>query len=325
MGKVCAIAVAFTLALIASGGAQPYPSRPITVVLPLPPGGAVDALTRIIGEHMREVLGQPIVVESVSGGGGTLGPEHVARAAPDGYTLGVGTNGQYVNNGAVYPLQYDLLKDFAPVALLPHVPFWLIGKKALPANNLQELIAWLKANGDKASAATVGIGTGSQLCGMFLQTKTGTHFQFVPYRGGAPALQDLAGGQIDIMCDLASNSLPQVKSGNIKAFAVASSERWFGSPTTPTFDEAGVPGIDVSVWHGLWAPRDTPKDIIAKLNGAVVSAYGDPTVRQRITDLGMELPPPDQRTPEALGAYQKAEIDKWWPIIKAAGIKSDAN
>jgi tripartite-type tricarboxylate transporter receptor subunit TctC len=223
----------------------------------------------------------------------------------------------------VFALQYDLVKDFAPIALLPHVPYWLIGKKALPANNLQELITWLKANGDKATSGTVGVGTGSQLCGIFLQNKTGTHFQFVPYRGGAPALTDLVAGQIDIMCDLAANSLPQVKSGNVKAFAVAADKRWFASPDTPTVDEAGVPGIYVSVWHGLWAPRDTPKEIIAKLNGAIVSAFADATVRQRIADLGMEIPPRDQQTPEALAAYQKVEIDKWWPIIKAAGIKGE--
>jgi tripartite-type tricarboxylate transporter receptor subunit TctC len=323
MGKLCAAAVAVMLALIGGATAEPYPSRPITIVIPLPPGGAVDALGRILAEHMRTVLGQPVLIDNMSGGGGTIGPGHVARATPDGYTLGIGTNGQYVNNGAVFALQYDLVKDFAPIALLPHVPYWLIGKKSLPANNLQELITWLKANGDKATSGTVGVGTGSQLCGIFLQNNTGTHFQFVPYRGGAPALTDLVAGQIDIMCDLAANSLPQVKSGNVKAFAVAAPKRWFASPDTPTVDEAGVPGIYVSVWHGLWAPRDTPKEIVTKLNGAIVSAFADATVRQRIADLGMEIPPPDQQTPEALAAYQKAEIEKWWPIIKAAGIKGE--
>jgi tripartite-type tricarboxylate transporter receptor subunit TctC len=308
---------------VQTAAAQPYPSRPITIVIPLPPGGAVDALGRILAEHMRMVLDQPVLINNLSGGGGTIGPGHVARATPDGYTLGIGTNGQYVNNGAVYALQYDLVKDFEPVALLPHVPYWLIGKKTLPANNLQELIAWLKVNGDKATSGTVGIGTGSQLCGLFFQNKTGTHFQFVPYRGGAPALQDLVAGQIDMMCDLAANSLPQVKIGNVKAFGVAAKERWFASPDTPTVDEAGVPGIYVSVWHGLWAPRGTPKDIVAKLNGTIVSAFADAAVRQHIADLGMEIPPREQQTPEALRAYQKAEIETCWPIIKAAGIKAE--
>ncbi len=323
--KKIAIAALVLVAGWHAASAQTYPSRPITIVVPLPPGGAVDALARILAEHMRSVLGQPVLIDNISGAGGSIGPGHVARAVADGYTLGIGTNGQYVNNGAVYPLDYDVVKDFAPVALLPHVPYWIVVRKSLPANNLQDLIAWLKTNGDKATTGTVGFGNGSQLCGLFLQQKTGTHFQFVPYRGGAPALQDLVAGQIDMMCDLAANSLPQVKSGTIKAFAVTAKERWFASPDTPTVDEAGVPGIYVQVWHGLWAPRDTPKAIVAKLNGAIVSAYADPVVRQRIADLGMEIPPSDQRTPEALGALQKAEVEKWWPIIKAAGIKADNN
>jgi tripartite-type tricarboxylate transporter receptor subunit TctC len=308
---------------IRTAAAQPYPSRPITIVVPLPPGGAVDALARILAEHMRSVLAQPVLIENIAGAGGSIGPGHVAHAAPDGYTLGIGTNGQYVNNGAVYPLQYDLVKDFDPVALLPHVPYWFVVRKNLPADNLLELVAWLKANGDKATTATVGFGNGSQLCGIFLQQKTGVHFQVVPYRGGAPALHDLVGGQIDMMCDLAANSLPQVKAGTIKAFAVTAGERWFASPETPTVDEAGVPGIHVGVWHGLWAPHGTPKDIVARLNGTIVGAFADATVRQRIADLGMEVPPADQQTPEALRALQLAEIDKWWPIIKAAGIRAE--
>jgi tripartite-type tricarboxylate transporter receptor subunit TctC len=318
------VIIALGLALASTGAARAdvYPSRPITIVVPLPAGGAVDALARILAEHMRSGLGQPVLIDNISGAGGSIGPGHVARAAPDGYTLGIGTNGQYVNNGAVYPLDYDLLKDFDPVALLPHVPYWLVVRKSLPANNLQELVAWLKVNGDHATTATVGFGNGSQLCGLFLQQKTGVHFQYVPYRGGAPALQDLVAGHVDMMCDLAANSLPQVKSGTIKAFAVTAPRRWFASPDTPTVDEAGVPGIHVEVWHALWAPHGTPKDIVVKLNGAIAGAFADDTVRKRIADLGMELPPPDQRTPEALRALQKAEIEKWWPIIKAAGIKA---
>ncbi len=315
--------IAMAMAGLTGAVAQTYPSRPITIVDPLPAGGAVDALARVLAAHMQQVLGQPVLVENISGGGGSLGPGHVARSAPDGYTIGIGTNGQFVNNGAVYPLPYDLIKDFEPIALLPHVPFWFIGRKSLPANNLQELLAWLKTNGDKATFATVGYGNGSQLGGVFLQQKTGVHFQYIPYRGGAPALQDLIAGHVDMMCDLAANSLAQVKAGTIKAFAVAADKRWFASPGTPTLDESGIPGVYVSVWHGLWAPKGTPKDIIAKLNSAVISALDDATVRQRIAALGMELPPTGQRTPAALGALQKAEIAKWWPIIKAAGIKAE--
>jgi tripartite-type tricarboxylate transporter receptor subunit TctC len=303
--------------------AQVYPSRPITAIVPLAAGGAVDTLARILAEHMRTSLGQPIVIDNVSGAGGTVGVGRVARAAPDGYTLGIGQSAQYVANGAIYPLQYDLLKDFEPVALLPNVPYWIIAKKDMPANDLKELIAWLKTNPNKGSAGHAGIGGAAHLCGIYLQNSTGTRFQFVPYRGGAPMLQDLAGGQIDFICDLAANSLSMVRSGQIKAYSVMAKTRWFPAPGIPTTDEAGVPGIYVSTWLGLWVPKGTPKEAIAKLNAAAVAAMADPTVRQRITDQGWEIPAREQQTPEALGAFQKAEIEKWWPIIKAAGIKPD--
>jgi tripartite-type tricarboxylate transporter receptor subunit TctC len=302
--------------------AQAYPSRVITIVVPLAPGGAVDTLARNIAEHMTASLGQPVVIENVSGAGGTLGVARVARAAPDGYTLGTGTASQYVGSQAIYQVQYDLQSDFEPIAFLTDVPYWMVAKKDLPVNDLNELIAWLKANPDKASAGAVGVGMGSHLCGIMFQKTAGTRFQMVPYRGGAPALQDLVGGQLDLMCDLAANSLSMMRAGKIKALAVLAGSRWFAAPDVPTADEAGLPGFHVSTWHGLWAPRSTPKDVVARLNSAVVSAMADPLVRRRIADQGMSIPSGDRQTPEALAAFHKAEIAKWWPIIKAAGIKA---
>jgi tripartite-type tricarboxylate transporter receptor subunit TctC len=318
-----ALALAAHLQTVAPATAQVYPSRPITMIMPLPPGGAVDALARVLAEHMRASLGQPLVIENVSGAGGTLAVARVARAAPDGYTLGIGNWSSYVASGAVYPLQYDLLKDLEPVALLPSVPYWIVAKKSPPPKDLKELIAWLKANPDKASAGTTGASSASHLCGIHFQNSTGTRFQLVPYRGGAPALQDLVGGQIDLMCDLAANDLAMVRSGQIKAYAVMAKTRWFAAPDIPTADEAGVPGIYVSTWHGFWVAKGTPRDVVGKLNAAAMSAMADPAVRQRIADQGMEIPPPEQQTPEALGAFHKAEIEKWWPIIKAANIKAE--
>jgi len=323
LALLLALALAAHLQTIGSAAAQVYPSRPITMIMPLPPGGAVDALARVLAEHMRTSLGQPLVIENVSGAGGTLAVARVARAAPDGYTLGIGNWSSYVASGAVYPLQYDLLKDLEPVALLPSVPYWIVAKKSLPPKDLKELIAWLKANPDKASAGTTGASSASHLCGIHFQNSTGTRFQLVPYRGGAPALQDLVGGQIDLMCDLAANDLSMVRSGQIKAYAVMAKTRWFAAPEVPTADEAGVPGIYVSTWHGFWVAKGTPKDVIGKLNAAAVNAMTDPAVRQRIAAQGMEIPPSEQQTPEALGAFHKAEIEKWWPIIKAANIKAE--
>jgi tripartite-type tricarboxylate transporter receptor subunit TctC len=303
--------------------AQAYPTRPITIIVPLAAGGGTDALARILAEGMRKSLGQAVVIENVSGASGSIGVGRVGRAAPDGYTFGIGTGAHYVNNGAIYQLPYDLVKDFEPVALLPNIPFWIIGRKDLPPSDLQGLIAWLKANPDKAAVGTIGSGGDGHLCSILFQTRTGTRFQFVPYRGGAPLTQDLAGGQIDFTCDFASNALAQVRSRNLKAFAVMAKTRWFAAPDIPTAEEAGVGGLYISAWHGLWAPKGTPGDVIAKVNAAAVDAMADAAVRQRLADLGMDLPPREQQTPEALGALQKAEIEKRWPIIKAAGIKGE--
>jgi tripartite-type tricarboxylate transporter receptor subunit TctC len=303
--------------------AQIYPSRPITMIVPFPAGGATTTLARILAEHMKETLGQPIVVENVAGAGGSLGVTRSARAAPDGYTLSFGNWASHVGAGAVYPAAHDAVTEFEPVARVADTPLWVVARKNLPVNDLKGLIAWLKANPDKASAATVGPGSGSHLCGIYIQNSTGTRFQFVPYRGGAPAMQDLVAGQVDMMCDMSSNSLPHVRAGQIKALAVMAKSRWFGAPDVPTVDEMGVPGIYVSFWHGLWVPKGTPADIVAKLNAAVVQALADATVRQRFADQGQEIPPREQQTPEALAAYHKADIDRWWPLIKAANIKAE--
>jgi tripartite-type tricarboxylate transporter receptor subunit TctC len=317
---IAALALATT---VGGAQAQTYPSRPITMVVALPAGGAVDALARVLAEHMRVTLGQPIIVENMGGAGGTLAIARVVRAAPDGYTLGMGTLSQYVVSAGVYTLPFNVLNDLEAIALLPSVPYWLIGRKTLPPNTVQELVAWLKANPDKASAATTGTASLARFCGMFFQERTGTRYQFVPYRGGAPALQDLVAGQIDLNCDLAANSLPQLRNGNIKAYAVMAAKRWFAAPDIPTADEAGVPGVHVSTWHGFWMAKGTPSEIIAKINAAAIAAMADPETRKKIADLGMELPPPEQQTPEAFAAFHKAEADKWWPIIKAAGVKAE--
>jgi tripartite-type tricarboxylate transporter receptor subunit TctC len=303
--------------------AQTYPSRPITMIVALPAGGAVDALARVLAERMRVTLGQPVIVENMGGAGGTLSIARVVRSEPDGYTIGMGTLGQYVISGAVYTLSFDMLADLKPVALLPSVPYWLVARKGLPPNTLAELVAYLKANPNKVSATSVGTASIGRFCGMFLQEKTGTHFQFVPYRGGAPALNDLVGGQIDLSCDIAANSLAQFRAGNIKAYAMMSKTRWSAAPEVPTAEEAGVPGLDVRTWHGFWAPKGTSDNIVQRLNDAAQEAMADPGVRKRIADLGMDLPPPELKSPAAFAAFHKAEIEKWFPIVKAAGVKAD--
>src|SRR6266849_3078992 len=273
----------------AGANAQDYPSRPITMVVPYPPGGPTDTLARIVTKRMRTALGQSIIIENVSGAGGNIGVGRVARAAPDGYTFGIGQVSSHVFSGAVYTLQYDLLKDLEPVAMLTTAPMWIIAKNALPAN-LKGLLDWLWANPDKASFATVGIGGPAHLCGVYFQNKTGTRFQFVPYRGAAPAMQDLVAGQIDLMFDQASSALPHVRSGGIKAYAVTAKTRLASAPDIPTAEEAGLPGFYISVWSGMWSPKGTSQDVIAKLNAAVVRALADQTVQQRLAELGQEIP-----------------------------------
>jgi len=301
--------------------AQSFPSKPVTVVVTLPAGGAVDALMRVLAEHMKVSLGQPIIIENMGGAGGTLAIGRVVRSAPDGYTLGMGTLGQFVISGAVYTLPYDMLADLTPVARLPAVPYWMTARKTLPANNLKELAEWLKAN--KGTASTTGTASMARFCGMAFQRATGTDIQYVPYRGGAPALQDLVAGNIDLNCDLAANSLTQWRNGNIKAYAVMMPKRWFAAPDLPTTDEAGYPGLHFSTWHGIWAPKGTPADVVGRINAAANAAMADDTVRKRIADLGMDLPPQELATPAAFAAFHKTEIEKWYPIVRAAGVKAE--
>jgi tripartite-type tricarboxylate transporter receptor subunit TctC len=301
--------------------AQAYPSRPITIVVPFPAGGSTDVIARILAEKMRVALGQTIIIENVGGAGGSIGVGRVARAAPDGYTLDIGQWDTHVANGATYSLSYDLQNAFEPVALISSNPLLILAKKAMPADDLKGLIAWLKANPDKASMAIPT--AGSNVAGILFQKETGTRFQLVPYRGGGPAIQDLVAGQIDLLIVQAAVALPQVRAGAIKAYAATASSRFAAAPNIPTVDEAGLPGLHISGWFGLYAPKGTPRAVIDRLNAAVTDALADATVRARLADVGQEISPRAEQTSEALGAFTKAEIGKWWPIIKAANIKGE--
>ena len=317
--KKLLVALACLVAVAGSAGAQVYPAHPLTMVVPFAAGGPNDAIARTLAERMQASLRQPIMIENIDGAAGSIGTGRLARAAPDGYTLGIGYWGTHVANGALYPLTYDVVSDFEPISLLAESPLLIVANKATPANDLKELVGWLKQNPDKSSWAVPG--SGSHVASVFFQKETGTRFRLVPYRGAGPAIQDLAAGRIDMAMLNVGPVLPQVRSGAIKAYAVTAAHRLAAAPDIPTVDEAGFPGLYSSVWFGFWAPAKTPKDVIAKLNSATREALADPVVRARLRDLAQEIFPPEQQTPDALAALQKSEIAKWWPIIKAAGIK----
>jgi len=317
---IAAVTAAMLTGIVTANG-QAYPSKPITIIVPFAAGGPTDALARVLADRMRQSLGQTIVIENVTGAGGTLGVARAVRSAPDGYTVSIGHLGTHVINGAIYPLTFDLVNDLDPVALIVSNPMMIVSKNAIPSKNLKELIAWIKANDGKVTAGTAGLGSGSHFAGVYFEQLIGVKLQFVPYRGTGPALQDLVAGQIDVIVDQASNSLPQVQGGTIRAYGITANKRLPAAPNIPTVDEAGLPDFHVELWSALWVPKGTPKEIVAKLNAAAVAALADPAVQKRFADVGLEVPPRDKQTPEALAAHQQAEVKKWWPMIKAANIK----
>jgi tripartite-type tricarboxylate transporter receptor subunit TctC len=314
----------FTVALAAccsAASAQNFPARPVAIVVPFSAGGPTDTIARIMAERMTKSLGQTVVVENVTGAGGNIGVGRVVRAAPDGYMVSIGHIGPHVINGAMYQLDYDLLRDLAPVGMFVTNPQIVVSKNGLPSKDLKSLIEYARSK--PVSIATGGAGTPSHISGVYFQKLTGGAAQIVHYRGGAPASADVMAGHVDIFFDQAANALPQIRSSKVRAYAVTQTTRLSVAPDIPTVDEAGMPGYYMAVWHGLWVPRGTRPEVVARLNSAMVDAAADERVRKRLMDIGQEILPRDQQTPEALGAHHKAEIEKWWPIIKSAGIKAD--
>jgi tripartite-type tricarboxylate transporter receptor subunit TctC len=323
MTRLIAAAASLLLALgTVVASAQVYPSKPITMIVPFAAGGPADTLARLLGERMKTTLGQPIVVENVAGAAGATGVSRLVRAAPDGYSIGIGHLGTHVFNGAMYNLQYDLVNDLEPIALLPANTSVIVSKSDVPARNLNELVAWLNANPEQASAATAGLGSIAHVASVYFENKTGVTFRIVPYRSGAAAVGDVVAGHVTFMFDqLTGGSSEMYSSGKLRPFAVTAKTRLPAVPDIPTVDEAGLPGLYVSTWYGLWAPKGTPPSVVAALNAAVVDALAEPEMRKRLDAQSATVPSREQQTPEALGAFQKAEIAKWWPIIRAANIK----
>jgi len=319
------LATVFVAAVQSATGAiaQGYPARPIVMVVPLGVGGSTDVIARIMAQGMSQVLGQTIVVENMTGAGGTVGEGRIARAAPDGYTIGIGQWGTNVANGAIYPLTYDLMKDFEPVGLIATQPFFIAARKSMPANNLKDLIDELRANAGTMNEGNSGVGSPSHVAGLLFQKAIGANFTMIPYRGAGESTQALVAEQIDVLLNTPAASLGQMRAGSIKIYAVTAPHRLAMAPDIPTTDEAGLPGFYFSFWHAIWVPKGTPKDIIAKLNDALVKALANPATREKLVGLAQEIFPPEQQTPEALRAFQQSEIDKWWPIIKAANIKAE--
>src|SRR4051812_11849471 len=323
MRRIVLAALLATLAFAGVAAAQNFPSRPITIIVPFSAGGPSDAMARILAERMKVTLGETLLVENVTGAGGSVGVGRAVRSPPDGYTISFGHLGTHVANGAIYKLGYDLVADLEPVVLLPSNPMIIVSKNAIPAKSLKELLAWLKARPTPATAGTAGAGSGSHIARLYFESATGIKLQYVPYRGTAPAMNDLIAGQIDLIVDQTSNSINQVRAGTIRAYAVTDDKRVETAPDIPTAEEAGLKGFNMTLWSGMWVPKGTPKAIVAKLNAAAVEALNDPAVKKQLESQGLEMTPQDQLTPEALGTRQKAEIAKWWPIIKAANIKVD--
>ncbi|APV52554.1 hypothetical protein BWI17_19925 [Betaproteobacteria bacterium GR16-43] len=321
MKKLIAVLATLSFALVAS--AQEYPTRAITITVPFAAGGPTDTVTRLVGQSMSKTLGQPIIVENVGGAGGTIGVEKVARAKPDGYTLllmhiGISTSPSLYRN-----LRYDPVKDLEPVGLVTDVPMTFIGKKDFPPKDMKELITYVKANKDKVTYANAGVGAASHLCGMLFMSAVGVDLTTVPYKGTGPAMTDLMGGQVDFMCDQTTNTTPQIKGGKVKAYAVTTKTRVASLPELPTMEEAGLKGFEVGIWHGIWAPKGTPKAVIDKLTAALQAALKDPSIIAKFAELGTEPVPQPRATPAALDAHLKSEIAKWAPIIKKAGIYAD--
>jgi tripartite-type tricarboxylate transporter receptor subunit TctC len=325
MGKLLTMAVAALLGLASAGmaAAQDYPTRPITMIVPFPAGGATDTLARYLAEQMRALLGQPVIIENIGGAAGSIGVGRAVRSPADGYTLSIGTSTTHMLTGGLYPLPFDLMKDLEPIIEIGSEPLLIVGKNGLPADDLKGLIAWLKANPDKASVGVAGVGATGHLTGIAFQKATGTKFQFVPYRGNGPAMQDLLAGQIDFMIEPSSNFRSLLATKSVKPFAITGEKRLPSSPDIPTADEAGMPGFFATLWYGLWVPKGTSRDIIAKLNGTMVRVLANPTARKHLDELGIQVSPLNQQSPEALREFQKAEAARWWPIIKASGIKPE--